>query len=99
MNCFFSISSSVLNLMAHYPMGTTSANHADLLQYLLTSFVSTSQCLFIHYIDYLKAVEQEKRGSEKFTYGRHSGMKFCEIARIDPGYHEQYVLWQQKIER
>jgi hypothetical protein len=44
-------------------------------------------------------VEQEKRGSEKFTYGRHSGMKFCEIARIDPDYHEQYVLWQQKIER
>jgi hypothetical protein len=45
----------------------------------------------IHYIDYVKAVEQEKRGSEKFTYGKYSGMKFCEIARIDPGYHERYT--------
>jgi hypothetical protein len=31
MNSFFSISSSVLNVMAHYPMWTTSANNADLL--------------------------------------------------------------------
>jgi hypothetical protein len=47
MNSFFSIPSSVLNLMAHYPMGTTSGNHADLLQYLLTSFISTGQHPFI----------------------------------------------------
>jgi hypothetical protein len=44
MYSFLSISSSVPNLMAHYPMGTISANHADLLQYLLlTSFVSAGQ--------------------------------------------------------
>ena len=41
----------------------------------------------IHYIEYVKAVELERRGSEKFTYGQHYGMKFCEIARVDPGYH------------
>ena len=33
--------------MAHYPTGTTSANHADLLQYFLAPFVSAGQRPFI----------------------------------------------------
>jgi hypothetical protein len=47
MNSFFSISSPVLNLMAHYPMGTTSANHADLLYFLAPS-ISAGQRPFIY---------------------------------------------------
>jgi hypothetical protein len=39
-------SSPLLNLMAHYPMGTTSANHADLLYFLAPS-VSAGQRPFI----------------------------------------------------
>jgi hypothetical protein len=44
LGCFMysslSISSSSLNIMAYNPTRTTSANHSDLLQYLLTSFIS-----------------------------------------------------------
>jgi hypothetical protein len=35
---------------AHDPAGTTSANHADLLKYLLTSFVSAGQRPFIRLV-------------------------------------------------
>jgi hypothetical protein len=42
-----SILPSSLNLIAYNPMRTTSANHADLLQNLLTSLISAGQRPFI----------------------------------------------------
>lgn len=47
--------------------------------------------VLIHYIEYVKALELERRGSERFTYGQHSGKNFCEIARDDPDYHVRYM--------
>jgi hypothetical protein len=41
------ISSSSLNLMVYNPTRTTSANHTDLLQYLLILFISAGQHPFI----------------------------------------------------
>jgi hypothetical protein len=61
MNSFFSISSPVLNPMAHYPMGTTSANHADLLYFLALS-VSTGQHPFIHQRNQQSMLQYSRNG-------------------------------------